>query len=73
MEVMSLGDRTPDHLLSYMKSLWPKTKDQESIFFRTIWLDALPESVKDHISVVEGVNGAKAANHANEGEANSDG
>ena len=49
MDVFNLGDRDPLHLLSYMQGLLPDKKDQDNIFFRTIWLDAIPESIKDQL------------------------
>ena len=59
MAITTLGDRTPTHLLSYMRGLLPEKGDQDSTFFRVIWINALPESVRDHVKMIDGLNGAR--------------
>ena len=45
MSISSLGDRNPEHLLSYMRGLLPG--EDKSDLFSYIWLNALPNSVHD--------------------------
>ena len=59
MAITTLGDRTPTHLLAYMRGLLPEKGDQDSTFFRVIWINALPDSVRDHVKMVDGINGAR--------------
>ena len=44
----SLGDRSPEHLLSYMQGLMPA--EIKSALFRYIWLTALPDSIHQVLS-----------------------
>ena len=48
MSISSLGDRNPEHLLSYMRGLLPG--EEKSNFFGYIWLSALPDSVHEVLS-----------------------
>ena len=48
MSISSLGDRNPEHLLSYMRGLMPG--EEKSNLFRYIWLSALPDSVHEVLS-----------------------
>ena len=58
MSIVSLGDRNPEHLLSYMRGLLPG--EDGSKMFRYIWLDALPESVHDALVANDGNLGVLA-------------
>ena len=49
MAIRSMGDKSPEGLLRYMKKLLPDKKEQESLFFKTIWLEALPEAIRDSL------------------------
>ena len=58
MSIASLGDRNPEHLLSYMRGLLPG--EDKSKLFRYIWLNALPESVHEVLAADDGNLGALA-------------
>ena len=47
MAIRSMGDKSPEGLLRHMKKLLPDKKDQESIFFKMYWLEAMPENIRD--------------------------
>ena len=47
MAIHSMGDKSPEGLLRHMKKLLPDKKDQESIFFKMYWLEAMPENIRD--------------------------
>ena len=49
MAIRSMGDKSPEGLLRYMKKLLPDKREQESLFFKTIWLEALPEAIRDSL------------------------
>ena len=59
MSIVSLGDRTPEHLLSFMKGLLPG--EDKSKLFRYIWLNALPESVHQSLAADKGDLGVLAS------------
>ena len=59
LSIVSLGDRNPEHLLSYMKGLLPGEKDSK--LFRYIWLNALPESIHETLAADDGNLGVLAA------------
>ena len=46
--ITTLGDRNPEHLLSYMRGLMPG--EVTSDIFRYIWLSALPDSIHEVLS-----------------------
>ena len=48
MSISSLGDRSPEHLLSYMRGLMPG--EVKSALFRYIWLTALHDSIHQVLS-----------------------
>ena len=48
LSVTSLGDRSPEHLLSYMQGLLPG--EVKSALFRYVWLTALPDSIHQVLS-----------------------
>ena len=48
LSISSLGDRNPEHLLSYMRGLLPG--EVKSDLFRYIWLSALPDSIHEVLS-----------------------
>ena len=48
LSITSLGDRSPEHLLSYMQGLMPG--EIKSALFRYIWLTALPDSIHQVLS-----------------------
>ena len=52
MSIVSLGDRNPEHLLSYMRGLLPG--EDKSKLFKYIWLNALPESVHEVLTADDG-------------------
>ena len=52
MSIVLLGDRNPEHLLSYMRGLL--LGEAGSKLFRYIWLNALPESIHEALAVDEG-------------------
>ena len=52
MSITSLGDRSPEHLLSYMQGLLPG--ENKCPLFRYIWLTALPDSVHQVLSADDG-------------------
>ena len=52
MAITSLGDRSPEHLLSYMQGLLPG--ENKSPLFRHIWLTALPDSIHQVLSADDG-------------------
>ena len=58
LAITSLGDRSPEHLLSYMQGLLPG--EEKSPLFRHIWLTALPDSVHQVLSADDGDLGALA-------------
>ena len=47
MAIHSMGDKSPEGLLRHMKKLLPNKKDQESVFFKIYWLEAMPENIRD--------------------------
>ena len=52
LSITSLGDRSPEHLLSYMQGLLPG--ETKSDLFRYVWLTALPDSIHQVISADDG-------------------
>ena len=52
MSIVSLGDRNPEHLLSYMRGLLPG--EEKSDLFRYIWINALPESIHEVLAADDG-------------------
>ena len=50
--ITSLGDRSPEHLLSYMQGLLPG--ENKCPLFRYVWLTALPDSVHQVLSADDG-------------------
>ena len=52
LAITSLGDRSPEHLLSYMQGLLPG--ENKSPLFRHIWLTALPDSIHQVLSSDDG-------------------
>ena len=52
MSILSLGDRNPEHLLSYMRGLLPG--EEKSDLFRYIWINALPESIHEVLAADDG-------------------
>ena len=46
--ITSLGDRSPEHLLGYMRGSMPG--EVKSALFRYIWLTALPDSIRQVLS-----------------------
>ena len=48
LSITSLGDRSPEHLLSYMQGLLPG--ETKSALFRYVWLTALPDSIYQVLS-----------------------
>ena len=52
MSITSLGDRSPEHLLSYMQGLLPG--ENKCPLFHYVWLTALPDSVHQVLSADDG-------------------
>ena len=52
LAITSLGDRNPEHLLSYMQGLLPG--ENKCPLFRHIWLTALPDSIHQVLSADDG-------------------
>ena len=52
LSITSLGDRSPEHLLSYMQGLLPG--ETKSDLFRYVWLTALPDSIHQVLSADDG-------------------
>ena len=48
LSITTLGDRNPEHLLSYMRGLMPG--EVKSDIFRYVWLSALPDSIHEVLS-----------------------
>ena len=52
LSIVSLGDRDPEHLLSYMKGLLPGEADGQ--LYRHIWMNVLPETIHEAVTADEG-------------------